>query len=90
MQKTTPFVNRTIQGMANQDMFFDHCFMIADLGCSSGMNTLLRASDIIKTVHEVCQENNRTTPQFQVCLNDLFGNDFNNVFKSLPNFYKTL
>ncbi|MFS7915555.1 putative methyltransferase [Helianthus anomalus] len=31
-----------------------------------------------------------TTPHFQVCLNDLFGNDFNNVFKLLPNFYKTL
>ncbi|KAJ0941104.1 putative methyltransferase [Helianthus annuus] len=90
MQKAAPLVKRTIKGMANQDKFFDRCFMIADLGCSSGMNTLLLASDIIKTVHEACQENNRKTPQFQVCLNDLFGNDFNNLFKLLPNFYKTL
>ncbi|KAM0024751.1 putative 7-methylxanthosine synthase [Helianthus debilis subsp. tardiflorus] len=90
MLKTAPFLKRTIKGMANKDILSDHCFMIADLGCSSGMNTLSLASNIIDIVHEMCQENNRKTPQFQVCLNDLFGNNFNNVFKLLPNFYKTL
>ncbi|KAJ0605750.1 putative methyltransferase [Helianthus annuus] len=90
MQKTAPFLKRTIKGIAKQNTFFDHCFIFADLGCSSGMNTLLLASDVIDTIHELCLENNRQTPQFQVCLNDLFGNDFNNVFKLLPNFYKTL
>ncbi|XP_076893646.1 putative methyltransferase TCM_000331 [Bidens hawaiensis] len=89
MQKTAPFLKRTIKGMANQDIFFDHCFMVADLGCSSGINTLLVAHDIINTVHELCQENKRKTPLFQVCLNDLFENDFNNLFKLLPAFYKT-
>ncbi|KAI3823332.1 hypothetical protein L1987_04767 [Smallanthus sonchifolius] len=88
IENATPFLKRTIKGMAKQDVFFDHCFVIADLGCSSGMNTLLVASSIIDTIHEVCQENNRKTPQLQVCLNDLFGNDFNNLFKLLPNFYK--
>ncbi|MFS7915580.1 putative theobromine synthase [Helianthus anomalus] len=82
--------NSLFTGMANKDILSDHCFMVADLGCSSGMNTLSLASNIIDIVHEVCQENNRKTPQFQVYLNDLFGNDFNNVFKLLPNFYKTL
>ncbi|KAC9410949.1 hypothetical protein E3N88_45886 [Mikania micrantha] len=77
-------------GMANQDAFFHHCFVIADLGCSSGINTLSVASNIIDTIHELCQENNRKTPQFHVCLNDLFGNDFNNVFNFLPDFYKNL
>ncbi|KAI3716589.1 hypothetical protein L1987_67571 [Smallanthus sonchifolius] len=90
IKNATPFLKRTIKGMANQDLFSDHCFMIADLGCSSGMNTLLVASSIIDTIHEVCQENNRKTPQFQVYLNDLFENDFNNLFKLLPNFYKIL
>ncbi|KAI7753639.1 hypothetical protein M8C21_010157 [Ambrosia artemisiifolia] len=90
MQKATLCLKHTIKDMANQDGLFDHCFVITDLGCSSGMNTLLVASDIIDTVHEVCQERNRKAPQIQVCLNDLFGNDFNNVFKLLPNFYKTL
>ncbi|KAI3716590.1 hypothetical protein L1987_67572 [Smallanthus sonchifolius] len=90
MQKVAPFLKRTIKGMANHDVFFDRSFMTADLGCSSGMNTLLVASNIIDTVHEMCQENNHKSPQFQVFLNDLFGNDFNNVFKLLPDFYKTL
>ncbi|MFS7915573.1 putative salicylate carboxymethyltransferase [Helianthus anomalus] len=30
--------------------------MIADLGCSSGMNTLLLASNLIKTIHEILYE----------------------------------
>ncbi|KAK1435043.1 hypothetical protein QVD17_00801 [Tagetes erecta] len=90
MQKAAPFLKGAIKSIANRDVFFDHCFMIADLGCSSGVNTLLVASNIIDVVHELCQENDRKTPQFQVCLNDLFGNDFNNLFKLLPNFYKTL
>ncbi|KAL8255692.1 hypothetical protein R6Q59_030759 [Mikania micrantha] len=90
MQKAGPFLKSTIKGMANQDAFLLHCFVIADLGSSSGINTLSVASNIIDTIHELCQENNRKTPQFQVCLNDLFGNDFNNVFKFLHDFYKNL
>ncbi|KAK1435039.1 hypothetical protein QVD17_00794 [Tagetes erecta] len=90
IEKATPVLKRAIKGMANQDVFFDYCFRIVDLGCSSGMNSLVVVSNIIDTVYEMCQENNRKTPQFQVCLNDLFGNDFNNLFKLLPNFYETL
>ncbi|XP_076893650.1 benzoate carboxyl methyltransferase-like [Bidens hawaiensis] len=90
IQKAAPFIMRTIRSMANHDVFFDHCFRIADLGCSSGKNTLLIASNVINTIEEVYQENNRKIPQFEVCLNDLFGNDFYNVFKLLPDFYKTL
>ncbi|PWA43957.1 SAM dependent carboxyl methyltransferase [Artemisia annua] len=63
------------------------CFKIADLGCSSGKNTLLFASNIVDIVDEVYTENNGKPPQFEVCLNDLFGNDFNNIFKMLPDFY---
>ncbi|MFS7984139.1 putative methyltransferase [Helianthus anomalus] len=79
-------LQHSIKGIANCDVFKD-CITIADLGCSSGPNTLLVASNIIDIVHEVCKENNRKVPQFQVCLNDLFGNDFNIVFKLLPDFY---
>ncbi|KAI3688069.1 hypothetical protein L1987_81775 [Smallanthus sonchifolius] len=90
IRRALPFLKRTIKGMANHDVFYDGCFMIADLGCSSGMNTLMVASNIIDIVHEACQENNRKAPQFQVCLNDLFANDFNTVFKLLPDFYESL
>ncbi|XP_035837872.1 jasmonate O-methyltransferase-like isoform X2 [Helianthus annuus] len=90
IRRALPYIKHTIMDMANRDVFFNSCFMIADLGCSSGMNTLLVASSIINIVHDVCQENNRKTPQFQVCLNDLFVNDFNTLFKLLPNFYEDL
>ncbi|KAI3704690.1 hypothetical protein L1987_74917 [Smallanthus sonchifolius] len=55
MQKAVPFLKRTIKVMVNQDVFFGDCFVIGDLGCSSGTNTLLVASNIIDTVHEVFQ-----------------------------------
>ncbi|KAD3069250.1 hypothetical protein E3N88_37130 [Mikania micrantha] len=90
IQNTLPFLKHSIKGMANNNVFLDHCFMIADLGCSYGTNTLLVASNIINTVTEVCKENNYKPPQFQVSLNDLFGNDFNNLFKLLPDFYAKL
>ncbi|MFS7984148.1 putative jasmonate O-methyltransferase [Helianthus anomalus] len=86
IRKVIPFIKHSIKGIADCDVFKD-CITVADLGCSSGPNTLLVASNIIDIVHEVCKENNRKVPQFQVCLNDLYGNDFNIVFKRLPDFY---
>ncbi|KAM0063202.1 putative methyltransferase [Helianthus debilis subsp. tardiflorus] len=89
IRQAVPFLKHLIKGLANHDVF-DECFTVADLGCSSGKNMLLVGSNIIDIVHEVCQENNRKEVQFQMCLNDLFGNDFNNVFKLLPDFYAKL
>ncbi|XP_076958567.1 S-adenosyl-L-methionine:benzoic acid/salicylic acid carboxyl methyltransferase 3-like [Bidens hawaiensis] len=89
IRKAVPFLKQSIKGLAKHDVFKD-CFTVADLGCSSGTNTLLVASNIIDTLYEVCQENDRKMPQIQVCLNDLFGNDFNSIFKLLPDFYEKL
>ncbi|MED6131546.1 hypothetical protein PIB30_010592 [Stylosanthes scabra] len=68
------------------------CLKIADLGCSSGPNALLVVSNIINIVVDTISSNNLNLnlPDFQFYLNDLFGNDFNTIFKSLPQFYKTL
>ncbi|KAJ9567260.1 hypothetical protein OSB04_003226 [Centaurea solstitialis] len=85
-----PTLKHTIKGMANLETIFGHCFTLVDLGCSSGTNTLLVARTIMDIVDEVCKENNRKTPQFQVYLNDLHGNDFNTIFKMLPNFHANL
>ncbi|KAI7742084.1 hypothetical protein M8C21_030090, partial [Ambrosia artemisiifolia] len=90
IRKALPVLKHTINGITNHDLFSCQCFKIADLGCSSSKNTLLVASNIMDMVIDVCKENNRKPPQFQVCLNDLFGNDFNTLFKLLPNFYAKL
>ncbi|XP_015868452.1 probable caffeine synthase MTL2 [Ziziphus jujuba] len=67
------------------------CLRIADLGCSSGPNTLLVASEIMDIIDAASQcLNNHQAPAFQVFLNDLPGNDFNTIFESLPSFYKRL
>ncbi|CAK8562221.1 unnamed protein product [Lathyrus sativus] len=63
---------------------------IADLGCSFGPNTLLVISETIKVVENLCRKFNQKSPEYKVSLNDLPGNDFNNVFKSLETFKKKL
>ncbi|XP_027348499.1 salicylate carboxymethyltransferase-like [Abrus precatorius] len=59
---------------------------IADLGCSSGPNTLFVVSEIIKTVEKLCRQLNQKSPEYKVFLNDLPGNDFNSIFKSLGSY----
>ena len=66
------------------------CMKVADLGCSVGPNTLLVISNIIDIVHAACVGLNHEPPTFQLYLNDLYGNDFNTIFKSLPEFYTKL
>ncbi|EEF40204.1 probable methyltransferase TCM_000336 isoform X1 [Ricinus communis] len=64
---------------------------IADLGCSSGPNTLSIIKDIVLAIEEInCCKIKSPTPEFRVYLNDLPTNDFNSVFKSLPDFYSDL
>lgn len=63
---------------------------IADLGCSSGPNTLHVISDILETVHATTRRLERPSPELRVYLNDLYFNDFNNIFASLPAFYRKL
>ncbi|CAL5373236.1 unnamed protein product [Camellia sinensis] len=63
---------------------------IADLGCSSGPNTFLVVSELMETVHNTCQKLGHQTPEFQVYLNDLPGNDFNTIFKCLPSFHEKM
>ncbi|XP_057762750.1 S-adenosyl-L-methionine:benzoic acid/salicylic acid carboxyl methyltransferase 3-like [Arachis stenosperma] len=66
--------------------------VIADLGCSSGPNTLLVVSEVIMAVEKLCRElkHDDESPEYQVLMNDLPGNDFNNIFKSLDLFVEQL
>ncbi|XP_019166103.1 PREDICTED: salicylate carboxymethyltransferase-like [Ipomoea nil] len=57
---------------------------IADLGCSSGPNTFLAVSNLVKAVDSARKKlQRRQSPEFQIYLNDLPTNDFNTIFKSL-------
>lgn len=60
---------------------------IADLGCSSGPNSLLSISNIVDTIQNLCPDLDRPVPELRVSLNDLPSNDFNYIFASLPEFY---
>ncbi|KAL0346488.1 UNVERIFIED_CONTAM: Benzoate carboxyl methyltransferase [Sesamum calycinum] len=75
------------------DIVFPECFKMADLGCSSGPNCLFLISLIIHKIQELSGHNNNYrshSPEFEVFLNDLHGNDFNNLFKMLPTFRQKL
>ncbi|GMH17954.1 hypothetical protein Nepgr_019795 [Nepenthes gracilis] len=63
---------------------------MADLGCSTGTNSLELVLEVIEIVNTACQKLNCRAPEFEVFLNDLPSNDFNTVFTSLPKFYKKL
>ncbi|XP_065851488.1 probable methyltransferase TCM_000336 [Euphorbia lathyris] len=63
---------------------------IADLGCSSGPNTLSIIRDIIEAIGQVSCKMMSPKPEVRVYLNDLPTNDFNSVFRSLPDLYKDL
>ncbi|GMY11460.1 salicylate carboxymethyltransferase-like [Fagus crenata] len=64
---------------------------IADLGCSSGPNSLATIKDIVKAVEETNPKMLLHPPlEFHVYLNDLPTNDFNSIFKTLPEFYSEL
>lgn len=66
------------------------CLKLADLGCSSGPNTFQVISQIIDSIHKICQQSQLEFPELQMLLNDLPGNDFNAVFRSAPVFCEKL
>nr|CAB3447595.1 unnamed protein product [Digitaria exilis] len=64
--------------------------VVADLGCSSGPNTLRVVSEVLGAVVDRRDEKEQPVQHVQFFLNDLPGNDFNLVFQSLEPFRKQL
>ncbi|XP_054787473.1 probable caffeine synthase MTL2 [Prosopis cineraria] len=89
MMRARPILEESIQKMYSTNLPMT-CLKVADLGCSSGKNALLAVSNIIKIVDEMSDRLKVETPTFQIFLNDLFGNDFNSIFKSVPEFYERI
>nr|WKU83440.1 O-methyltransferase 4 [Hamelia patens] len=86
--KAKPVLEKCIEELLHTSL--PECIRVADLGCSSGPNTFLSIHEIVKSIDKTCQTINEEPPQIQVFLNDLFANDFNTIFKSLPGFYHKL
>ncbi|KAM7529685.1 hypothetical protein LguiB_033095 [Lonicera macranthoides] len=63
---------------------------IADLGCSSGENTLSTIKEMVETIELSSHKIAYPSPEYHLYLNDLPGNDFNAIFKALPEFYREL
>ncbi|CAK9320686.1 unnamed protein product [Citrullus colocynthis] len=80
-----PIIKEAIEDFCNTQS--PTTLSMADLGCSSGPNTLMIVSKLIKQFHK----NLHNKPlQFQIFFNDLPANDFNAIFKSLPNLLEDL
>ncbi|KAK3418770.1 salicylate carboxymethyltransferase [Eucalyptus grandis] len=70
---------------------FPASFAIADLGCSTGPNSLFVVSEIISIMIDLYSAKKHELPELQVFLNDLPGNDFNTIFSNfLPRFQEKL
>ncbi|XP_078179566.1 putative jasmonic acid carboxyl methyltransferase 2 isoform X3 [Carex rostrata] len=90
MQKVIASFTKSMRKDLARDYYRDHLsdkVVIADLGCSTGPNAILMASDAIQSIISVCSDLGHPPPEFQVFLNDLPWNDFNSIFRSLGDYY---
>ncbi|KAI9111328.1 hypothetical protein K1719_017740 [Acacia pycnantha] len=88
MSITKPIRDEAVKSIYNEKL--PKSLAIADLGCSSGPNTLFMVGELIETVEMLCRELNHESPEYIIFLNDLPCNDFNNIFKSLECFKQNL
>ncbi|KAL5207276.1 hypothetical protein ABZP36_031711 [Zizania latifolia] len=88
--KTRPVLHKAVEELQASLPLPTGKMVVADLGCSSGPNTLLVVSEVLGTVaiNNRCGKVPSADVQLQFFLNDLPGNDFNVVFQSLELFRK--
>ncbi|KAI9181497.1 hypothetical protein LWI28_015554 [Acer negundo] len=88
--KTMPLIQESNDGLFCNQSILD-CLKFADMGCSLGPTGYLPTWQVIEALDSMSHRlNNCKPPMLQVFLNDLPGNDFNTLFKSLPSFYERL
>ncbi|KAG8373224.1 hypothetical protein BUALT_Bualt11G0001400 [Buddleja alternifolia] len=88
---TKPITEETITELYSSMAMVPKSLCIADLGCSCGPNTLFFTREVVKIVDKLSRKHGHKSPEFQIHLNDLPGNDFNFIFQSLlPRFQAEL
>ncbi|CAL9201422.1 unnamed protein product [Musa hybrid cultivar] len=88
LYRTKPILDNAIEEMYRT--LLPERLVVADLGCSSGPNTFLVVSEVLGVVGELRRRLEQKPPEIQFFLNDLPGNDFNNVFRSLERYGKKI
>ncbi|KAF0903223.1 hypothetical protein E2562_025790 [Oryza meyeriana var. granulata] len=81
--KTKPVLDKAVRQVCT--VLLPPTMVVADLGCSVGANTLLFVSDVISTIADIqCHNELGCHPmELQFFLNDLPGNDFNQIIKDM-------
>ncbi|RCV21405.1 hypothetical protein SETIT_4G137100v2 [Setaria italica] len=85
--ETKPLLEMAIAEVCMSMTALPRTMVVADLGCSCGPNALLFVSEVICTVADRLKTFGHNPVEIQFFLNDLPGNDFNHVFRSLAEFH---
>ncbi|KAJ3696664.1 hypothetical protein LUZ61_000369 [Rhynchospora tenuis] len=88
IQKIRPIMDEAITEVHKS--LLPEKMVVADLGCSSGPNTFLVLTEVVKIIGKQCRQMGLQLPEMQFFLNDLPGNDFNNIFQSLDSLEKNV
>ncbi|XP_057540400.1 indole-3-acetate O-methyltransferase 1-like [Amaranthus tricolor] len=62
-------------------------FVVVDLGCSCGSNTIYIVDVIVNHMEKRYEASGYEPPEFSAFFSDLPSNDFNTLFQLLPNYY---
>uniref|UniRef100_A0ACD6ANR6 Uncharacterized protein n=1 Tax=Avena sativa TaxID=4498 RepID=A0ACD6ANR6_AVESA len=88
--ETKPVLEKAVRDIRTDDDVLQPSITVVDLGCSSGENTLLFISNVIEAICRHREQLHGNLVELQFFLNDLPGNDFNHVFRSLEKFKESI